>query len=137
MAFIFFCFLLDYCHLQSKCNGHGTCRNDGSCQCHVGYFGDDCSSKLTKAIWNWDSLGPWVPGVPGICRISAHHIWQPRVLCSNWHPELSFIEQTAPGCFVCFKCFFLFLWTIPPTKLEWFIKCFAMWQTYIPNLIII
>ena len=49
----YLCFLLDFCHFHYKCNDHGTCTNDGSCQCDAGFFGDDCSGKFTKAIYDW------------------------------------------------------------------------------------
>ena len=35
----------------------------------------------------------WVPGVPDICGISGHHLWQPQifeVLCANWHLQALF-----------------------------------------------
>ena len=58
--------------------------------------------KISAILLKYPSFGgvfcavqglAWVPGVPDICGISGHHLWQPQifeVLCANWHPQALF-----------------------------------------------
>ena len=36
------------CHYLLTCSDHGYCNDVGTCQCDEGFYGDNCSSKLSN-----------------------------------------------------------------------------------------
>jgi len=38
----------DMCEYMDDCNKKGTCGSDGKCVCNAGYYGADCSVKVTS-----------------------------------------------------------------------------------------
>ena len=42
--------LLEYCNKYSTCKGKGYCTSSGTCKCSSGYYGSNCSSKLSYSF---------------------------------------------------------------------------------------
>ena len=50
LTFFILNFFIAGCHYLLTCSDHGYCNDVGTCQCDEGFYGDNCSSKLSNLL---------------------------------------------------------------------------------------
>ena len=44
------------CNATQNCSGQGICGQDGACECNVGFYMEDCSSKLMTGSFVFNTV---------------------------------------------------------------------------------